>query len=251
MTELLYLPSIDAAYERGFRARITALPPGGVVLDRTLFYPAGGGQPCDRGTMNADGGNAFEIVDVTKSGDAVLHRLGRRGTPAGLTVGGEVSGTIDWERRHRHMRLHTLQHLLSARLFAIEGRRTNRATMAGTGGLVDLDGALAGPESLLALAADVRAHLQRGLPVKVGFVPRIDYEKWSGGRSGQAPLPAHVDPVRVVEIDAADRCPCGGTHVRSTAEVGEFEVTGPTPLPGGAVRVSFTLSEGSPPIPRA
>ena len=123
MTELAYLPTLDAAYERTFTARVVALPPGAVVLDRTLFYPAGGGQPTDRGVLAGPDGVALPVADVVKSGAVVLHRLGRGARPS-LRIGDEVRGTIDWDRRYGHMRLHTAQHLLSALVFRRTGRKT-------------------------------------------------------------------------------------------------------------------------------
>ena len=104
MTELAYLPDLPSAYVRSFRARVTALPPGAVVLDRTYFYPAGGGQPCDRGSLELPDGTSLPVVDVVKSGGSVIHRVKALTAPARtVTVGVEVQGSIDWERRHRHM----------------------------------------------------------------------------------------------------------------------------------------------------
>lgn len=250
MTELLYLPRIDDAYRTQFTGRITALPPGAVVLDRTLFYPTGGGQPSDLGTLVLPDGSTLAVEDVARSGVAVLHRTGRRGNGSGLALGAEVHGTIDWERRHRHMRLHTFQHLLSARIFALHGRRTRRAQLAGHGGYLDVEGpwpdGAAGP-----VIEDVRAYLARDHPVRITWLSRADYDRQPGDRSGLVPLPPQVDPVRLVEIEAADRCPCGGTHVARLGEIGAFQVGSPTPLPGGGARVTFTLTGGAPPTPRA
>ncbi len=135
MTELAYLDGPDAAYVRRFRARIQARPPGAVVLDRTYFYAVGGGQPADRGILRAPSGRSVDVVDVSKSGTAVLHRT--RGSPEALAdfaVGTEVEGVLDFERRYRHMRLHTGQHFLSARIFARAGVRTQKARLGGRGG---------------------------------------------------------------------------------------------------------------------
>ena len=250
MTELAYLSDSDAAYERTFRAKVTGLPPGAVVLDRTFFYPVGGGQPADRGTLTLDDGGVVPIVDVSKSGPAVLHRVGRRGAPPGRPrVGEEVVGAIDWDRRYRHMRLHSLQHLLSARLFERTGRRTRLARLEANAGFIDLEPPWPGSESAATIGEDARAYIARGLAVRIAHIPREDYERTPGARSGLVPLPPHVDPVRVVEIETADRCPCGGTHVRSTAELGEFTLDPPTPTPSGDVRVSFRLAETVPPTP--
>lgn len=244
MTELTYLTDIPSAYVRTFRARVAALPPGAVVLDRTYFYPTGGGQPSDRGQIRGADGRSFEVIEVTKSGASVVHRL-RLSGPAGrsLPVGTEVEGELDWSRRHRHMRLHTAQHLVSARLFARTRLRTRRAVLGGTTATLDLEGPLPAPERE-ALNEDIRSELGAHRPVVIRWVPRAEWDHHpSSARSGLVPLPAQVDPVRVVVIEDLDVCPCGGTHVGSTEEIGPLRfLAGPegsTPSP----RVTFTLEE--------
>ncbi|MCI4354172.1 MAG: alanyl-tRNA editing protein [Thermoplasmata archaeon] len=250
MTELLYLATVEEAYVTTFRAQVVALPPGGVVLDRTRFYPTGGGQPCDLGALRLADGGSVPVTDVAKSGDAVVHRLGRRGPAgSGLALAAEVEGTIDWPRRHRHMRGHTFQHLLSARVFALTGRRTRKANLSGKGGVIDVEGPWPADLPERALDADVRAYVDADRPVRIRQLARADYEREDGGRSGLVPLPPHVDPVRVVEIEAADRCPCGGTHLRRTGEIGGFGILPPAPMVGGDVRLAFTLDERAPPTP--
>jgi misacylated tRNA(Ala) deacylase len=242
MTELAYLPDLPSAYVRTFHARVTALPPGAVVLDRTYFYPTGGGQPSDRGVLRVESGATLEVVDVVKSGPGVFHRF--RSDPAttrALQLGEEVEGSIDWDRRHRHMRLHTAQHFVSARIFARTGLRTRRANLAGAGATVDLEGPLP-PGALEPIAEDLRQVVSVPRAVTVRAVARDEWDATpAAGRSGLVPLPAQVDPVRVVEIDASDVCPCGGTHVRSTGEIGEVRWLPVVPLSGGASRVAFTL----------
>jgi misacylated tRNA(Ala) deacylase len=249
VTELAYLADLPSAYVRSFRARITALPPGAVVLDRTYFYPTGGGQPADRGELVLDRGVKLSVVDVTKSGPTVVHRVqASPSTLRALTTGAEVEGSIDWERRHRHMRLHTAQHLLSARIFSRYRRKTRRAELAGVAATLDLDGPL-GAEVVPVLAGDLEEAVTNPRPVKVRFVPRAEWDRNPmSERSGLVPLPRQVDPVRVVEIEATDACPCGGTHVRSTAELGQVSLEPPTPIAGGASRIQFTLVEANRPI---
>lgn len=249
MTELAYLVDLPAAYVRSFRAHITALPPGAVTLDRTFFYPTGGGQPNDRGTLGPLGQATAEVVDVTKSGTSVTHRLR---APAEVlrrfVVGVEVEGALDWERRYRHMRLHTAQHLLSARIFARSRLRTRRAQLAGASATLDLEGALA-PDLLPLLSDDLAGALAHPRPVILRHIPRADWDRNPyAERSGLVPLPAHVDPVRVVEIEGADICPCGGTHLRSTGEIGRVTLRPPVPVPGGD-RVAFSLDDPSQPTP--
>ena len=244
MTELAYLADIPSAYVRSFRARVAALPPRAVVLDRTFFYPTGGGQPGDRGRISGPDGRSFEVEEVTKSGSSVLHRL-RLSGPVGrsLSVGAEVEGVLEWARRHRHMRLHTAQHLVSARIFARTRLRTRRALLQGTTATIDLEGPLP-TEDRNALAEDVRSRLLPPHAVSIRWVPRGEWDRHpSSERSGLVPLPAQVDPVRVVMIEELDLCPCGGTHVGTTEEIGPLRFApvadGSTPSP----RVTFALEE--------
>jgi len=249
VTELAFLADPAAAYVRSFRARITALPPGAVVLDRTFFYPTGGGQPNDRGTLGLPGVRAAEVVDVTKSGVSVVHRI-RAPTSVlrSLSVGAEVEGHLDWERRYRHMRLHTGQHLLSARIFARTRLRTRKAVMAGTNANLDLEGTLPA-EVVPLLAEDLAEALTHPRPVTLRHVPRAEWDRNPyAERSGLVPLPLQVDPVRVVEIEASDICPCGGTHLRSTGEIGRVRLRPPVPTVGGD-RIGFSLEEPSLPTP--
>lgn len=246
MTELSYLVDEAAAYTREFRATVVSLPPGGVVLDRTYFYPAGGGQPADHGQLVPAGGPPVPVVDVTKSGAAAVHRVRRPGGGAiGFRVGDEVQGTLDWDRRHRHMRLHTGQHLLSAVIYRRTGVRTREATMSGSGGTVDVERGLPSGETPDALATEVNRILSEGRRVSIRHVPRDEWEKNPSPRSGLVPLPRHVDPVRIIEIEGVDACPCGGTHVRSTQEVGALLIDPPVPLALGAVRVPFRLTQST------
>lgn len=246
VTELAYLADMTAAYERRFTARVVALPPGAVVLDRTYFYPAGGGQPCDRGELRTLDGAALPVVDVVKSGGSVLHRLGRgtSGRSGSLRVGSHVEGEIDWARRHLHMRLHTAQHLVSARLFELGGLKTRRATLGGRTGLIDLEGEWPAALPWKDLTRSVAEALTPARAVGVAHVPRADWDRAPAARAGLVPLPPQVDPVRVIEIDGVDRCPCGGTHVRSTGEIGPIDL----PPPQGG-RVTLSLSEVAPSTP--
>lgn len=241
MTELAYLPDIDQGYVREFRARIVALPPSAVILDRTYFYPTGGGQPSDRGTIVLPDGSPLEVVDVAKSGPSVVHRYRAPRGAARPAAGEEVAGSIDWGRRHRHMRLHTGQHLLSARIFERSGRRTRKASLSGQAAVLDLDGRLDAAE-LDPLRQEMAEAVAHPRTVTIRHVARAEWDRHpSSARSGLVPLPAQVDPVRVIEIDGLDVCPCGGTHLRSTGEIGATAIAPIVPLGDGGCRVTLTI----------
>jgi misacylated tRNA(Ala) deacylase len=249
VTDLAYLADEEAAYTRQFVARVVALPPGGVVLDRTYFYPAGGGQQADHGTLTQPEGGTQLVVDVSRSGASVIHRTRRApGSDSGAPrVGDSIEGTLDWDRRYRHMRLHTGQHLLSALIFERAGIRTREATMSGSSGFVDLDRPL--PPDLGSDRIELAANdlLAEGRRVSIRHLSRESWERNPSPRSGLVPLPRHVDPVRIIEIAGLDSCPCGGTHVKSTSEVGRLAVDPPVPIALGGIRVPFRLLDVSTP----
>lgn len=253
MTELAYLANEDAAYTRQFIAKVVALPPGGVVLDRTFFYPAGGGQLADHGSLTPAGGSGLPVVDVTKSGTSVVHRVRRAALSAAspIQIGDSIEGTLDWERRHRHMRLHTGQHLLSALIFARTGVRTLDAAMVDTSGTIDLERPFPPSVDSEKLAAEANVLIAEGRRVTIRHQSRAEWEQNPVPRSGLVALPRQVDPVRIIEIDGLDACPCGGTHVRSTREVGAVALDPPVPISLGASRLPFRLLDASPPTPVA
>ncbi|HKS59382.1 MAG TPA: alanyl-tRNA editing protein [Thermoplasmata archaeon] len=249
VTELAYLTSEAETYRRRFEARIVALPPGAVVLDRTWFYPVGGGQPTDQGTLARPGGPAVPISEVTRSGEAVFHRLGRMrgGARPDWTVGESVEGSLDWSRRYRHMRLHTAQHLLSALFYRQTRLRTTHVSMGGLGGTIDLEGPLPSSTAPAEVQSETESVIAADRPVRIRWVPRRDWEKNPSARSGLTALPESVDPVRLIEIEGADECPCGGTHLRATGEIGGIALGPVQRLPVTGARIPFTLTERDPP----
>ncbi|MFZ1024151.1 MAG: alanyl-tRNA editing protein [Thermoplasmata archaeon] len=247
MTELAYLLTTDDAYVRTFEARVVALPPGAVVLDRTYFYPTGGGQPSDEGALHGTDEVMLPIRQVTKSGAAVLHRIDQSAAPsAGLTLGEAVRGVLDWERRYRHMRLHTAQHLLSALIFERGGNRTRRANLSGVRATLDLERPVADGALRTTFEEEINDHQGHPRTVSVTYLPRAEFDAHPSSRSGLVPLPPQVDPVRVIGIDGLDTCPCGGTHLRSTGEIGNVHLSTPTSGEVGPSRVVLTLDASGP-----
>ncbi|MHB1435663.1 MAG: alanyl-tRNA editing protein [Thermoplasmata archaeon] len=223
-TELAYLADFDSAYLRRFTARVVGRPPGAIVLDRTYFYPAGGGQPTDRGSIQRSTGEALQITEVRRQGGVVLHRY--RGSPevaGGFVPGTVIEGTIDWDRRYAHMRLHSGQHLLSGLIFARAGRRTVRAELDYPSATIELDAPLS-PSEAASLQAELDRITQENRRLRIRRVPRSEWDRERTGRASGIVLPAGVDPVRLIEIDGLDSCPCGGTHVRSAGEIPPAEV---------------------------
>ena len=216
-TELLFLRD---AYQREVRATVTAVDDGGrrVALDRTVFYPTGGGQPADTGTL---GGSP--VVDVRKDGDEVWHTLaGDEALPA---VAAAVDAAIDWERRHELMRTHTALHVLCGVIWNEWGTAVTGGNMEPLAARMDFEFDPL-PEGFGPRVEElVNAELAAARPIEVGFLPRdtaVADEDLI--RTKVNMIPPSVAEIRVVDIVGLDKQADGGTHVRSTDEVGRVRV---------------------------
>ena len=206
------------AYAKSCEATVTAVDGSGIVLDRTVFYPKGGGQPGDTGTLTAAGGRVVAVEATVKIGDDILH-LPADDAPA-LTVGEAVTAAIDWDRRHRLMRMHTCLHLLCA---AIDGGVTGGA-IGEIKGRLDFDL----PDTSLDKVA-ITAHLNRLIEEDHSVSARwISSDELAANpdlvRTMSVKPPTGTGRVRVLEVKGVDLQPCGGTHVASTGEIGRVRV---------------------------
>jgi misacylated tRNA(Ala) deacylase len=217
MTELLFR---EDAYLRSCAARVVAVDDRGIRLDRTVFYPAGGGQPGDTGVLRLPNGGEIAIIDTVKgdSADEVIHVLApdaNRPAP-----GDVVTAEIDWLRRHRLMRMHTCLHLLCA---VVPGAVTGGAIGDGRGRLdFDVPGAALDKE---AIAAALNKLVAEGHAVAPRWIDEAELEaRPELVRTMSVKPPTGAGKVRLLEIEGVDLQPCGGTHVRSTAEIGRIEI---------------------------
>ena len=210
------------AYLRECSATVIALTPDGVVLDRTVFYARGGGQPGDTGVL-AWGGGAVPITDTFKREGTVVHQVAGDPPPIGSTV----TARIDWERRHRLMRTHTALHVLSAVVWGDFGAKVTGGNMEPGAARMDfeLDGITV--EFGREVEARLNAALGVGHEVTVQFTPRTaalaDPDLI---RTKVNLIPESVDPLRVIQIGSIDKQADGGTHVANTREVGPVRVVG-------------------------
>ncbi len=215
MTDPLYRD----AYRRDVRARVTGhTPEGGIIVDASVFYPAGGGQPGDAGRLDWDGGSA-DIVTTAKGADGAIVLIPAEGS-ALPPIGAEVTETLDWDTRHLYMRVHTALHLLSV---VIPLPVTGGSIGAGKGRL-DFDMPEA-PEDRDALEADLNALIARDLPVTEDWITDAELEANPGlVKTMSVRPPMGSGRVRLVRIgqgsDQVDLQPCGGTHVARTGEIG-------------------------------
>ena len=213
MTELLYLHD---AYLTRFGAEVTGVDGHRVALDRTAFYPTGGGQPFDTGRL----GEA-RVVEVRKEGELVWHTL-EGSVPS---VGERVEGEIDWDRRHQLMRTHTALHVLCGVIWNEWGTAVTGGNMEPLSARMDFEFDPL-PEGFGATVEErVNAELAAGRRIEVAFLPR-DTAVTDADliRTKVSLIPETVKEIRVVDIVGLDKQADGGTHVRSTDEVGRIRV---------------------------
>jgi misacylated tRNA(Ala) deacylase len=213
--ELLYLRD---AYLTRFSARVAGLRADAIALDRTAFYPTGGGQACDTGVLAG-----LTVTDVRKEGADVWHTVVGGPLPA---EGAEVQGEVDWDRRHQLMRTHTALHVLCGVIW-------NEWQVPVTGGNMEPLSARMDfefdplPEGFGPRIEElVNAALAADHPIEVSFLPRdTAVQDEDLIRTKVSLIPTSVSEIRVVDIVGLDKQADGGTHVRSTAEVGRLRVT--------------------------
>ena len=216
MTELLFRAD---AYATDFEAEVLSAEAGRVVLDRTLFYPEGGGQPGDTGLLRLPDGREFTVSDARKGAqpDEVVHVL--TDAAAMLAPGTRLAGRIDWDRRHRLMRMHTCLHLLSA---VIVAPVTGGAVGDGYGRL-DFD--LPESPEREDVQEKLNALIRRDAPVSFRWISdaELDAQPELVKTLSVQPPRGH-GRVRLVEVEGIDLQPCGGTHVRRIGEIGEVVI---------------------------
>jgi misacylated tRNA(Ala) deacylase len=234
-TDLLYMHD---AYLRQMTATVVEARDGAVALDRTVFYPTGGGQPHDTGTLGS-----AAVVDVRKEGDQVWHHLAPGA--AAPAVGEAVTGALDWERRHRLMRTHTALHVLCGVIW-------NEWRVPVTGGNMEPLSARMDfefdplPEGFAVRVEElVNTELAADRPIHVEFLPRgVALEDADLIRTKVNLIPEAVREIRVVDIVGLDKQADGGTHVRSTGEVGRIRVVKTENKGKGFKRVRLEVVDG-------
>lgn len=222
MTELLYQTD---SYLREFDAVVTAAQEEtrAVILDKTAFYPGGGGQPCDLGALSV-AGVTYPVEKVKKQGDDVLHFLGG---DAPLPAPGSASrGTLDWARRYKLMRTHSALHVLCGTVFRDYGALVTGGDMEPLKGRMDFEFETMRGELVREIEAAVNKEASLGREIRVRILPREEaFQIPDLIRTKINLLPEGITQVRTVEIVGLDLQADGGTHVRSTNEIGKIRVT--------------------------
>jgi len=221
------------AYRTEFDATVTELDREGgrVALARTAFYPVGGGQPSDTGTLQTAAG-PLAVTGVRRERGTIWHTvdLGDLGDSELPDVGTEVQGEIDWDRRHRLMRTHTALHILCGVIWADYAIPVTGGNMEPMKGRLDFPFPAAswGSADLGAtVERRINEEIARAHEIVVDFLPRSVADSDPALiRTSANLIPQEIDPLRVIDIVGLDRQADGGTHVLSTAEVGGVRVVG-------------------------
>lgn len=218
MTEELFR---EDAYLKSCEATVTAVGDSGIVLDRTVFYPMGGGQPGDTGSLTRADGSVAPIVDTRKAEGGIAHVLAEGA--AAPAVGEAVTVTLDWERRYRHMRVHTALHVMCSQ---VTGGVTGGQIGDGKGRL-DFDLLPENVPDKDALTAHLNGIIAADHPVTISWI--TDEQLTANPdlvRTMSVKPPMGAGRVRMIRIgDAVDYQPCGGTHLRSLGEIGRVAIT--------------------------
>ena len=218
MTEALYHTD---AYLKEFDAAVVAVDGNQVALDRTAFYPGGGGQPNDIGWLSA-GDQTWVVTKVSKQGADVWHAV--EGAPP--AIGTRVQGKIDWDRRYRLMRTHTAMHILCGVIFRDYGASVTGGNMEPLKGRMDFEFETMRQEFVKQIEEKINVEIAKARPTRVKILPRDEaFQIPDLIRTKINLLPEGITEIRTIEIEGLDLQADGGTHVANTSEVGHIRVT--------------------------
>jgi len=212
----------DEPSRRSIQASVVSAGPEGVVLDRTVFYARGGGQPGDTGVLRWEGGEVAVTDTVKGEGETILHLVPADALlpPVGVTVEAE----IDWDRRHAMMRMHTAMHLLCS---LIKGAAVTGGQVGADKSRLDFD--LPNPPAKEAIETELNALIAADLPVRIEWVDESVLDTDPGlVRTMSVQPPRGTGRLRLMRIGTdealVDLQPCGGTHVSRTGEIGPIRI---------------------------
>lgn len=225
----------DPCYVREFDAEVAERGPDHVVLDATAFYAEGGGQPYDTGFLRWEGGEA-KVLRVTKEKGVIRHFVDR------IPGTDRVHGTVDWERRYAHMRMHTSQHLMSGLAFRVFGARTVGNQIHADRSRIDFQPANFTPEDLTRIEDECNRVIASNAEVRIFEEDRVVVENKIEDRALMDLIPQSIRRLRIIQVGDADYCPCGGTHLRNVREIGRVRVLGKRSKGRETDRVEYELT---------
>ena len=239
MTQLIYFPDVESCYIKEFDATITRASAEGVILDRTAFYPTGGGQLHDTGILEIND-KTYNVVDVKKMGNEVLHILDGE---VEAKPGDGVHGIIDWDRRYGNMRMHTAQHLISAIIYDLYGSTTVGNQLYPDRARIDFSPLTKDQLDVEEVERIFAQKVSEALEVIIYHRPRDELLSDSRVRVNLDRIPKLATELRIVEIDGYDICPCAGTHVRSLGELAPIKIVKTKSKGSGRLRVEYVFEE--------
>ncbi|MBI4214638.1 alanyl-tRNA editing protein [archaeon] len=219
-------------YTREFDATVKSVRGLGVELDRTAFYPEGGGQPSDTGTLRR-GAEEFKVVKVAKENGKIVHEVDK----PGLREGDVVSCSLDWGRRHRLMRMHTATHVLCSLINRESGALITGNQLGLEKTRVDLSLEKLDKERANKFVESANALIASNAEVQIKFLPVEEARKLSRLAGGEY----EGTELRIVSIAGIGEEPCGGTHVRSTSEIGQLGLVDIENKGKGRKRIYFKI----------
>lgn len=217
MTTLLYL---EDSYQKRFEATITDVSELGVALDQTAFYPGGGGQPYDCGTLSS-GKTHYQVARMKRADGKFWHML----EVPGLEVGEQVIGEIEWGRRYALMRVHSAMHILCGVIWRDYGASVTGGNMQPLRGRMDFEFESLTKDLVVEIEGKINKEVEAARAIKIDILPREEaFEIPDLIRTKINLLPPAIKEVRVVEIEGLDLQADGGTHVANTEEVGTINI---------------------------
>jgi len=216
MTELLYLGD---CYISEFEAIVTDVKEGSVILDKTAFYPEGGGQPSDTGWIEWEQNRSY-VIHVLKKGEEVHHVL-NGGLPS---RGAVVKGIIDWEKRYRHMRYHTALHILAGVVYHLYNSAITGSQISEDKARIDFTLEDLSKDRVERIEYEANKIVDEGRNVKIRFIPREELVNNPELIRIKPELIPNLPSLRIVEIEGFDAQLDGGTHVSNTKEVGKIKI---------------------------
>lgn len=210
------------SYLKEFDAKVIDATPKGVVLDRTAFYPGGGGQPADSGNLIV-GGTEYTVKKLSRADGKLVHEIDGD-LPV---VGSDVHGEIDWDRRYKLMRTHTALHILCGVVWSEYGAQVTGGDMRPLAGRMDFEFESMSAELVGEIEERVNKEVSASRDIHIGNLPREEaFQTPDLIRTKINLLPAGIKEVRTIDIEGLDLQADGGTHVANTREVGTIRVIG-------------------------
>lgn len=210
---------LEDSYTKKFTATITRIDGKAVYLDQTAFYPQGGGQPSDTGTITRNG-DTFNVEHVKKDEHGVRHELNKEG----LNEGDTITGNITWERRYKLMRIHTAAHCLSATIHNTFGAKITGNNLDTEKSRIDFNLDEIDKDAINNAVRKLNETIAQGAPVRVTYMDREQALQDPQLVKLAGRLPPAIQELRIVTIDGIDRQCDGGTHVKDAQEIGTIEI---------------------------